>query len=84
MELECGVAHLATSSASVRVCECPSVRVFEWDNSAPVFPKEVVAEIKAQNPSFKVVAVPEGSPVTMDYSTERVRVYYNKEGVVAS
>ena len=56
----------------------------EWPQAVGRDAKEVGAEIKAQNPSFKVVAVPEGSPVTMDYSTERVRVYYNKEGVVAS
>ena len=29
-----------------------------------------------------VVAIPEGSPVTMDYRTDRVRVFFDTKGIV--
>ena len=54
----------------------------EWPQVAGREAKEVVLEIQEQNPSLKVVAVKEGSPVTMDHRTDRVRVFFNTEGFV--
>ena len=54
----------------------------EWPQVAGRNAKEVVSEIQEQNPSLKVVAVKEGSPVTMDHRTDRVRVFFNTEGFV--
>lgn len=54
----------------------------EWPQVAGREAKEVVSEIQEQNPSLKVVAVKEGSPVTMDHRTDRVRVFFNTEGFV--
>ena len=43
---------------------------------------EVVEQIRANNPGLSVVKIPEGSMVTCDYRTDRVRVYYDEAGVV--
>ncbi len=39
---------------------------------------EAVQQIKEENPELKVFKVPLGSMVTMDYRTDRVRVYYDE------
>ena len=38
---------------------------------------EVVQEIQAENSSYEVVKVQEGSPTTRDMRFNRVRVFYN-------
>ena len=55
----------------------------EWRNMVGRNAEEAVAEIKQNNPSLKVVAIAEGSPVTMDYRLDRVRVFYNTKGEVS-
>ena len=54
----------------------------EWPQAAGKNAEEVVAEIKQQNPALNVVKVPHGSPVTMDFRTDRVRVFFDQDGNV--
>ena len=50
-----------------------------WPKLVGMNKDDAVVVIKTQNPSLNVIAVPENSPVTMDYRLDRVRVFYNKE-----
>lgn len=49
----------------------------EWPTAVGKDVLTVVQEIKAANPALQVVKVEEGSPVTMDFRTDRVRVFYD-------
>ena len=44
----------------------------------------VVAAIRAAHPSLHVQAVSSGGMMTMDYRTDRVRVIYDGNGLVAA
>ena len=46
--------------------------------------EEAKQRILADMPGLNVVLVPEGSPVTMDYRLDRVRIFVTKDGKVAS
>ena len=54
----------------------------EWPKAAGRAIEDVVEEIKSENANLNVVKVEEGSMVTMDFREDRVRVFYNKEGMV--
>ena len=60
------------------------VASMEWPALLGVDKDVAVAQIKAEQPSFTVLAVPENSMVTMDFREDRVRVFYNAAGKVAS
>ena len=42
-----------------------------------------VVAIKAAHPTFSVLAVPDGSMVTMDFREDRVRVFHTPAGLVS-
>ena len=44
---------------------------------------DAVAELKAAHPALKVLPVPSGSMVTMDYRLDRVRVFHDSGKVSA-
>jgi hypothetical protein len=46
--------------------------------------EEAVACLETQYPEFSIGAVPEGSYVTADYRTDRIRVYVNSRGQVTT
>ena len=39
----------------------------------------MVAMVKAAHPSMQVVAVPEGSMMTMDFNTSRIRIFHDAD-----
>ena len=45
--------------------------------------EEAKEEIHNVDPSVQIDIIPEGSMVTMDYNEDRVRIFVNKDGVVA-
>jgi len=53
-----------------------------WPECTGMTGPEAEALIKAENPNLNVVVQNELSPCTMDYRTDRVRVFINKEGKV--
>ena len=44
---------------------------------------EAVSYLKENFPELQIMAVPEGAMVTMDVRGDRVRVYFNEEGIVS-
>jgi ABC-type glycerol-3-phosphate transport system substrate-binding protein len=44
--------------------------------------EEAKADLEKKYPNLSVVVVPDGSPVTMDYRDDRVRIFINDEGKV--
>ena len=46
--------------------------------------EEAKAIILHEHPDFNVQVLPEGSICTMDYRTNRVRVFVNGQGIVTS
>jgi hypothetical protein len=56
--------------------------VTRWPSAAGRNKDEVILEIQTERPNMKVVAVKEGSMVTMDFRTDRVRVYHAEDGSV--
>ena len=44
--------------------------------------QEAKQEIEASDPSLNVIVVPLGSAVTLDYQTNRVRIYCDTNGKV--
>jgi len=45
---------------------------------------EAEAGIKKENPNLAVHIMPENAPCTMDYRTDRVRIFVDKDGKVIS
>ncbi|CAF1492619.1 unnamed protein product [Rotaria sordida] len=45
---------------------------------------EAVAAIKSKNPSLNVIRLEEGSAVTKDFRSDRVRVFFNANNKVSS
>jgi hypothetical protein len=62
--------------------EIPEMPTTEWPAAVGRDADEVVASIKSEHPTLNVVKLKEGSPVTMDFRTDRVRVFYDAEGNV--
>ncbi len=44
--------------------------------------EEAKADLERKYPNLNVFVVPDGSPVTMDYREDRVRIFVNEEGKV--
>lgn len=55
----------------------------EWPELVGKTGDEAKEAILKERPELNVQVVPELSPCTMDYRTDRVRVFVNKEGKVA-
>lgn len=55
----------------------------EWPELVGKTGDQAKAAILDERPTLNVLVVPELSPCTMDYRTDRVRVFVNKEGKVA-
>lgn len=55
-----------------------------WTELNLVNVDEAVQRIKSERPELQVVKVKQGSMVTMDYSLNRVRVYFDESGRVAA
>jgi len=55
-----------------------------WPEHVGKVGTEVQAAIKKEHPELNVVLQPELSPCTMDFRTDRVRVFINAEGKVTS
>jgi hypothetical protein len=49
---------------------------------AGVDARSALESIQQQRPELKVVLVPEGSMVTMDYREDRVRIWHDESGKV--
>ncbi len=49
----------------------------EWPNLVGIDADKAVETIKALHPNLNAIKVPSGSMVTMDYRTDRVRVFYD-------
>ncbi|UJR23214.1 hypothetical protein I4U23_026233 [Adineta vaga] len=45
---------------------------------------EAIEIIKKENSNLDVIKLKEGSPVTEDFRSNRVRVFFNKDGNVSS
>eukprot|EP00601_Ochromonadales_sp_CCMP2298_P005869 CAMPEP_0173192826 /NCGR_PEP_ID=MMETSP1141-20130122/13627_1 /TAXON_ID=483371 /ORGANISM="non described non described, Strain CCMP2298" /LENGTH=75 /DNA_ID=CAMNT_0014117111 /DNA_START=172 /DNA_END=399 /DNA_ORIENTATION=+ len=58
-------------------------KMHRWPGAVGQNAEEAVAIIKRDRPDVKVVALPAGSMVTMDFVTSRVRVFVNEQGKVA-
>jgi hypothetical protein len=58
-------------------------KMYRWPGAVGQNAEEAMAIIKRDRPDIKIVAVPEGSMVTMDFITSRVRVFVNEQGNVA-
>ncbi len=57
----------------------------QWDELLATDVDAALLKIQQERPGLKVVKVKQGSMVTMDFSLERVRVYYDPEsGQVSS
>jgi hypothetical protein len=57
----------------------------QWDELLATDADAALKKIQQERPGLKVVKVKKGSMVTMDFSLERVRVYYDPEsGQVSS
>jgi len=55
-----------------------------WPELAGKTGAEAEAAIKKERPDLTVVIQGENSPCTMDYRTDRVRIFVNAEGKVTS
>ena len=55
----------------------------EWPELVGKTGEEAKEAILKERPELNVQVVPELGPCTMDYRTDRVRVFVNKEGKVA-
>ena len=53
-----------------------------WPSAVGRNKDEVILEIQTERPNMKVIAVKEGSMVTMDFRMDRVRVYHAEDGSV--
>lgn len=82
-QLRLGMAAAASSSTWLRLAaphhrRCP----LPLQVGRPC--AEAKAAIEAQFPNLRVFIVPEGAMVTMDFQTDRVRIYCSAAGTVAS
>jgi hypothetical protein len=57
--------------------------VHRWPRAVGMAAEEAVAHIQKDRPDIKIVTVPEGMMVTMEFIMTRVRVFVTPEGKVA-
>ncbi|ELU11714.1 hypothetical protein CAPTEDRAFT_21329 [Capitella teleta] len=55
----------------------------QWPELAGKTGAEAQAAVKADRPDVEVQVMDEGSPCTMDYRTDRVRIFVNTDGKVS-
>ncbi|CAF0975084.1 unnamed protein product [Rotaria sordida] len=62
----------------------PVVKKTQWLELVGINGKDAVKLIKQETGFSSVMTIEEGSPITLDYRMDRVRVFVNKKGIVAS
>ncbi|KAJ4836291.1 hypothetical protein Tsubulata_008020 [Turnera subulata] len=55
-----------------------------WPELVGAKGEEAAAIIEKENPNVNAIIVLEGSPITLDYRCDRVRVFVDENGIVVS
>ncbi|KAK4487461.1 hypothetical protein RD792_005902 [Penstemon davidsonii] len=66
--------------AKMATCQCNQ----EWPELVGKTGKEAAAAIKEENPKLDVIVLKDGTPVTLDFRCDRVRIMINDCGIVIS
>ena len=60
--------------------KCPSLD--SWPDQMGQPAEDAKAFIETKEPCLTVILVPEGSPVTLDFRTDRVRIFFDTNNLV--